>query len=84
MVIVAYGAEFNEFVVKDVAENSPAEEAGLLPGDVIVRLQGVPAHLFTLDGINILLQRKVGKVIRVSVLRDHKEVTKKFILRDLI
>jgi hypothetical protein len=27
MVIVAYGADFNEFVVKDVAENSPAEEA---------------------------------------------------------
>lgn len=84
MVIVAYGAEFNEFVVKDVAENSPAEEAGIQSGDVIVRLQGVPAHLFTLDGINILLQKKVGKVIRVTVLRDHKMMNKKFILRDLI
>lgn len=84
IVVVAYGAAFNEFVVKDIAENSPAEEAGIMSGDVIVKLQGVPAHLFTLDGINILLQKKVGKVIRVTVLRDHKEINKKFILRDLI
>jgi hypothetical protein len=84
LVIVAYGADFKEFVVKDVVENSPAKEAGIITGDVLVRLQGTPAHLFTLDAINILLQKKPGKVIRVTVLRDHKEVNKKFILRNLI
>ena len=84
MIIVAYGAEFNQFAIKDVAENSPAEEADIQPNDIIVKLQGVPAHLFTLDGINILLQRKPGKRIRVVVLRDHHQINKSFILRDLI
>lgn len=84
MIIVAYGTEFNEFAVKDIAENSPAAEAGIQPNDVIVKLQGIPAHLFTLDGINILLQKKPGKRIRVVVLRDHHEIHKTIILRDLI
>jgi len=84
MILIAYGAEFNQFAVKDVAENSPASEADIQAGDVIVRLQGIPAHLFTLDGINILLQRKPGKRIKVIVLRDHHELRKTLILRDLI
>jgi len=84
MIIVAYGAEFNQFVIKDVAENSPAQEAGIEGGDELVKIQGVPTHLFTLDAINTILQRKPGKSIRVVIRRDHKEIHKTFILRDLI
>jgi hypothetical protein len=84
IILVAYGATFNEFVIKDVIENSPAEEAGIQGGDVLVKIQGVPAHLFTLDAINAILQRKPGKPIRVVIRRDHEELRKTFILRDLI
>ncbi len=84
MIMVAYGSTFNDFVIKDVADHSPAEEAGIQSGDVLVKIQGVPAHLFTLDDINNILQRKPGKTIRVVIRRDHKDFRKTFILRDLI
>ena len=84
MIIVAFGSEFNEFVIKDVANNSPAQEAGIEAGDQLVKIQGVPSHLFTLDAINTILQKKPGKTIKVVILRDHKEIHKSFILRDLI
>jgi hypothetical protein len=84
MIIVAFGAEFNEFVVRDIADNSPAQEADIQSGDELVKIQGIPSRLFTLDAINTLLQRKPGKTIRLVIRRDHKEIHKTFILRDLI
>ena len=84
LILVAYGAEFNEFVVRDIADYSPASVADIRAGDVLVKVQGVPAHFFTLDGLNLLFQRKVGKTIKLVIRRDHKEIHKNFILRDLI
>jgi len=84
LILVAYGAEFNEFVVRDIADRSPASEAGIQTGDELVKIQGIPAHHFTLDGLNLLFQRKPGKTIKLVIRRDHKEIHKSFILRDLI
>jgi C-terminal processing protease CtpA/Prc len=84
LILVAYGAEFNEFVVRDIADRSPASEAGIQAGDELVKIQGIPAHHFTLDGLNLLFQRKPGKTIKLVIRRDHKEIHKSFILRDLI
>ncbi len=84
LIILAYGAEFNQFVVRDVAPMSPAEEAGIKSGDVLVKFQGLPAHLYTLDGLNSILQKKVGKTIHLVIRREREVIRKSLILRDLI
>jgi hypothetical protein len=84
LVILAYGLEFNEFVVQDVLENSPAQEAGILPGDIVLKIQGIPGHYFTLNGITGFLQKKPGKKIRMVLKRGDEVIRKEFVLRDLI
>jgi hypothetical protein len=84
LTVLAYGENLNEFVIRDVLENSPAAGAGLIDGDIIVRLQGFPTRYFTLTGINEMMQRKVGKKINLVVLRNGHLLRKSFVLRDLI
>ena len=84
LVIFAYGPEFNRFVIKDVIPESPAEAAGILPEDIIVRLQGIPAHYYTLEAVNAILQKKTGKRIRLVVRRNEMNILLEFHLRDLI
>ena len=84
LVIFASGLEFNQFVVKDIIPGSPAEEAGILPDDVIIRMQGLPATFYTLSGINSVLQKKPGKKIKIVLSRSGTVIHKEFHLRDLI
>jgi C-terminal processing protease CtpA/Prc len=84
LVIIATGLDLDEFVIRDLLENSPASEAGLKPGDQLVRFQGLRASNFTLDQISSTLQKKVGKRIRLVVERDGERLKFKFRLRKLI
>jgi hypothetical protein len=84
LTILAFGLGLNEFVIRDILENSPGAEAGLLPGDVIVKLQGFPSRYYTLTGISQILQRKPGKKINLVISRDGNTLYKSFTLRDLI
>jgi hypothetical protein len=84
LMVFAYGIDLDRFVVHDIIEGSPAEEADIRPGDIIFRLQGIQAGDLTLDGISRMLQRKPGKTIRVEIARNNVLLQKKFKLRDLI
>ena len=84
LTVLAYGLELNDFVIRDVLENSPGGEAGLQNGDIIVKLQGFPVKYFTLTGISQMLQRKPGKKISLVVKRGSVFLHKTFYLRDLI
>jgi len=84
MMIFAYGMDFDKFVVQDLIEGSPAQDAGILPGDILHRIQGLNASELKLDGILEILQKKPGKVIRLEVLRNNLLLKKRFVLRDLI
>ncbi len=61
MILFAYGSQFNQFVVRDILENSPAQQADIRVDDILTRIRGMSAKYFTLDGINQVLQRKAGK-----------------------
>ena len=84
MVILASGSELNEYTIQRVIKNSPAAEAGLQAGDVIKTLNGLPVAALNMEGVNAVLQKKVGKKIRIVIKRGG--VRQKFIfrLRDLI
>jgi len=55
-------------IVADVDKGSPAEKAGLLPGDRIVRLDGkAPANVIELE--TMILDHKVGDTVRLTIER---------------
>jgi predicted aspartyl protease len=84
MIVFATGQNLNVYVVQDVIEGSPADKAGILVGDVIKTIQGLPAKVFSLNGIIRKLQKKQGKKIRLQLLRNNKTIRKTFKLRDLV
>jgi len=59
-------------LIGDVAEDGPAQKAGLKQGDVIVSLDGQPVKNST-ELRNDIASRKPGSKVDVKVLRDGKE-----------
>ena len=84
LLLVAAGPTLNDFYIYSVVDNSPAGEAGLQPGDQIIRINWMPAAFLTLEGINRRLRKREGKRIRIVVKRDGKRIRKVFELRKLI
>jgi predicted aspartyl protease len=84
LIIVATGLDLDEYVIRDLLVNSPAAEAGIQPGDKLVRFQGFRAGSYTLDNISRTLQKKEGKRIKLVVKRDGERIKYSFRLRKLI
>lgn len=84
LIIFAFSDNFNQFVVKDVIESSPAAQADIRPDDLIIKIQGFPSHFYSLEEINAMLQRKIGKRVRLVIKRDGQKLKKEFFLRELI
>jgi serine protease Do len=59
--------------VRNVAPNSPAERAGVRPGDVIVGMKGEPVHSND-DLLNLLDVSSIGQDTTLRVLRGNKEL----------
>ncbi len=73
-IAASYGAgDGTGVIVTDVIDASPAATAGLLPGDVIVRLDGTQAGA---RGLALGLERlKAGRPVRLELLRAGGVVT---------
>jgi S1-C subfamily serine protease len=64
----------NGILVTQVSADSPADDAGIEPGDVIIAVDGVPT--LRDDDLNIvILDAETQQTLRVTVLRDGKEKT---------
>lgn len=61
----AYGDNFKTFRVIEVLENSPATEAGIREGDVIVEIDGTPAAQLTLSAINEMFEKPAKYVLQI-------------------
>lgn len=84
LVLFAFGDGFNQFAVRDILSDSPAQEADFRVNDVLARIQGTAAKYFTLDDINRILQKKAGKKLKLQILRGKELMRKELTLRDLI
>ncbi len=72
------------FTIVNIREGSPADIAGLQPGDVVQKVNGKKAFRFELEGLTALLSSEAGKDIRVEVLRDGKLMRFEFRLQKLL
>lgn len=70
-----------EIVVSGIRMGSPAEEAGLREGDVILAVNGKRVHNYKLQEILKMLNEKEGKRVRVLIERYNKDLLFSFVLK---
>lgn len=54
-------------VVTEVYDHAPFQQAGILPGDIIVSLEGTPVRRLSLDQISELLKGDPGSVLHLVI-----------------
>ncbi len=84
MTLGVVGKDLDRIQVLKVAKDSPAEIAGIQPGDYILRLNNKSIYNSQFTELNTLLRQKHGKRIRVILLRGDKKMKLKFCLERLI
>jgi hypothetical protein len=85
LMLITVGKDLRTVQVLDVIIGSPAHEAGIKPGDNLVRINGLPVMLVGFDRILRKLSGKSGKKIRLSVKRGQsRPFLVPMVLRDLL
>lgn len=72
------------FEIASVRKGSPADLAGILPGDKISKINSRSIHEYTIQKINDLLQSEEGKWIYMDIERKSKPIAFKFQLKKLL
>jgi C-terminal processing protease CtpA/Prc len=83
MLIYALGPKLNQYYIKTIYPNTPAEEAGLKPGDKIIKIGFWPIRFYSLSSILSKLKSREGKTIKMTVLRNGAKIKTEFKLRNL-
>ena len=84
LTLKAEGVNLRRFKITDVRVNSAAEKVGILPGDIILAINGMPSKSFELNSVNGLLNSKPGKKITLQIERGGKIYRKEFVLENPI
>ena len=79
---MGYSEDFQGALVSQVNENSPAEKAGLKPGDIITQINNTKITQGTQVKTTISLLR-VGSDAKIVVNRDGKEISLQAIVTDI-
>ena len=72
---VSIQQEERGYLIVKVNQGGPAEEAGLLAGDVIVAVDGVSIVDMPVDEGKALVKGEAGTKVKIMVLRDQQEKT---------
>ena len=72
-----------EIIVSGIRAGSPAEEAGLKEGDVILAVNGKRVHQYKLQEVMKMMNEKEGKRVRLLIERFNKDLLFSFVLKDL-
>jgi hypothetical protein len=81
--LVAEGTNFQSLKVLRVTEGTPAADAGLREGDVILHIDDQPTDRFTLDRIREMF-RQAGQTYDITIERNGKTSKVTLALRELI
>jgi hypothetical protein len=66
------------YKISSVRENSPADKAGLLKEDIVLKINGKSVYYFTLDEINRMLKSEEGERVTIDVERNGKVIKTSF------
>ena len=72
-----------EIVVSGIRAGSPAAEAGLREGDVILAVNGKRVHQYKLQEILKMINEKEGKRIKVLIERYNQDLLFTFVLKKM-
>lgn len=72
---VTISPDENGFLVTDVQPGSGAQEAGILPGDIIVGAQGQSAQGITTSQLRDLIRGPEGTTVTLEILRDGESLS---------
>jgi len=84
MIVKAKGAQLNVFEITEVRKLSAADKAGVLPGDIIVSINGITYPVLNLNLVNAFFNNKPHKKIRLEINRNGERFRKEFELEDVI
>jgi hypothetical protein len=84
LVVKAKGAQLDVFEVREVRAHSASEMCGLLPGDIIISVNGINTKEISLDLLNGFLNSRPGKKIKLEIERNGQRSKKEFRLTDQI
>ena len=71
------------FIITEVYDNTPAQEAGMLAGDQLISANGEPAAGKTLSDFLEFITHEEGDVNTVVLLRDGQELTFTVVMRQV-
>lgn len=63
------------FTIQAVTEGGPAQEAGLLPGDLLIAVDGQDVRSLASDALRSLVRGEEGSTVSITVLRQQEELT---------
>lgn len=69
---IQVGVKDNKVMVISAFDNSPAKKAGLMSGDIIEKVNGVPVNAEQLEKAVAMMKGKIGKEINLTLFRNKK------------
>jgi len=80
----AKGSQLNNFEVTEVRDQSPSQVGGILPGDIVLSLNGISVRELDLNIINGMLNSKPGRKVKLEISRNGEKFKKEIELKDPI
>ncbi|SDR95928.1 Aspartyl protease [Formosa sp. Hel1_31_208] len=71
------------YTIVEIRDNSPAQRAGLLVGDVILSINGKEAHQLKLQEVIEYFRERVGRTIKLKIERNNQRLYFMFQLEDV-
>jgi len=82
--LIAGGDQYQQIIVKEVAEGSAGYKAGVLPGDEVLMVNGNLTQHLSIKQANAIFMKKNNKTIRLKVRRNGTTKRIKFNLKRIL